>query len=170
MAKSKKLSRSIDLPIARVYEVVSSERYLLTTEEMDKADSLEIVDAHREVREDGSMTAAVISNYILGEGAEKVESVHLSHLSVPAEDGSFELRTELPMPQGMAVVTSDFSFSPAEGSGDSSEGATSVEVEISVETKLPLLGAKLAKHLLNTADDGVDSGLGRVRRLAASTD
>ncbi|HIW95500.1 MAG TPA: DUF2505 family protein [Candidatus Corynebacterium gallistercoris] len=181
MAKTKEFTRTVELPVQRVYDVVSSTQYLTTTDGMLTETEAHIVSADREVAEDGEVRAQVtVSNHApnpveepgaVGEaggsgkaGAEADEGPELvttqtTIVSVPESDGSFRMIANTPLPNAMGEMSTTFYFQPT------SEESTQVQVQVMADVKIPIVGGTLAKKLLGSSEGTVDNGLARVVRL-----
>lgn len=187
MAKTKEFSSSVDLPIERVHQIVTSEQYLTTTDEMITESTVEILHAERQVGDDGEVRAQVTVTSATpqdsdtpteekehqpegllnedpheptGDGdSNGLETTQATIVSAPDADGSFRMISDTPLPNGMGEMSTTFSFVPAGPS------ETTVNVQAMANVKIPIVGGKLAKKLLESSEQTVENGLERVRRL-----
>lgn len=178
MSHSKQVNRTIDLSIHDVYEVVSSEAFLLTDEGMVEQTESQIIEAEREVLPDGRVWARV------GVRASQKELEELSkdgeapiayqetYVSPPDETGAFEVKAEMDLPMKMGTMDTHFIYAPLTGgSGEfAAEGAaeTAVEAILTADVSVPLIAGRLEKHLLKAADKTVDNSLARIINLGSA--
>lgn len=177
MSHSKQVNRTIDLSVQDVYEVVSSETFLLTVEGMVEQTESQIIEAEREVLPDGRVWARV------GVRASQKELEDLSkdgaapiayqetHVSRPDETGAFEVKAEMDLPMKMGTMNTHFVYAPiTDGTpGDAAHAGsaqTAVEAILTADVSVPLIAGKLEKHLLKAADKTVDNSLARIKNLA----
>lgn len=177
MSHSKQVNRTIDLSIHDVYEVVSSEAFLLTDEGMVEQTESQIIEAEREVLPDGRVWARV------GVRASQKELQELSkdgeapiayqetYVSRPDETGAFEVKAEMDLPMKMGTMDTHFVYAPVtngapRSAGEAGFGQTAVEAILTADVSIPMIAGKLEKHLLKAADKTVDSSLARIKRLA----
>lgn len=178
MSHSKQVNRTIDLSIHDVYEVVSSEAFLLTDEGMVEQTESQIIEAEREVLPDGRVWARVgvrASQKELQELSKDGESpiaYQETYVSRPDETGAFEVKAEMDLPLKMGTMDTHFVYAPiAEGSGEvAAEGAaeTAVEAILTADVSVPLIAGRLEKHLLKAADKTVDNSLARIKNLGSA--
>lgn len=175
MAKKKNYRLHSDLPVDRLHAVMTSERYLLTKEEMLKADRAEVVEVERNVAEDGSVTARMHMCSIIQVPAQPkqkgdrekvdkemhiVQTTSASALQPHRNGQSFRFSMIMPLPANMGNMFTDMEMYP-----DSAGQGTDVDVEVRVDTGIPIIGAKLAKSLLEDSEESVGNGLRRAERL-----
>ena len=178
MSHSKQVNRTIDLSIHDVYEVVSSEAFLLTDEGMVEQTESQIIEAEREVLPDGRVWARVgvrASQKELQELSKDGESpiaYQETYVSRPDETGAFEVKAEMDLPMKMGTMDTHFVYAPiAGGKGEASaEGAaeTAVEAILTADVSVPLISGRLEKHLLKAADKTVDNSLARIKNLGSA--
>lgn len=159
MSKSAELTRTIDLPLDKVHEIASSETYLLTVDNASKS-KLVVTEAEREVNEDGSVYARVVAAREKDDGSAGFSMEQTSDITAIEDDG-FTSTTVTPLPKGMGTMTVVMAYTRA------GESSATVNAEIIAEVGIPLLGGKIAKKLVESADKTVDDGLERILRLAA---
>ncbi|AGP30193.1 hypothetical protein [Corynebacterium terpenotabidum] len=155
--KATTVLRDLDLPIGRIREVVVTEDFLLTVDDVDGT-SVQLSDGVREVHDDGSVTASVTAT--TGEGKSAQAMVQHTEVSAVEEDGSFSVFTSVPLPKDLGTMATNQIY---RADGDESRVQTTVAVEIHV----PVVGAKIAARILDGAESSTDAGLARIRRLAA---
>lgn len=66
----------------------------------------------------------------------------------------------MPLPGRMGTVFTDMDVRP-----DDAGTGSDVDVEMRVDTSIPIIGPKLAKHLLGNSEESVGKGLRRAERL-----
>ena len=178
MSHSKQVNRTIDLSIHDVYEVVSSEAFLLTDEGMVEQTESQIIEAEREVLPDGRVRARV------GVRASQKELEELSkdgeapiayqetYVSPPDETGAFEVKAEMDLPMKMGTMDTHFIYAPVTGGAGefAAEGVaeTAVEAILTADVSVPLIAGRLEKHLLKAADKTVDNSLARITNLGSA--
>ena len=178
MSHSKQVNRTIDLSIHDVYEVVSSEAFLLTDEGMVEQTESQIIEAEREVLPDGRVWARV------GVRASQKELEELSkdgeapiayqetYVSPPDETGAFEVKAEMDLPMKMGTMDTHFIYAPVTGGAGefAAEGVaeTAVEAILTADVSVPLIAGRLEKHLLKAADKTVDNSLARIINLGSA--
>lgn len=74
---------------------------------------------------------------------------------------AFSMSTVMPLPAGLATMFTDMRFSQPHAAQGSE-----VQVNVRVESKLPIVGARIAKQLLGNSEVTVNKGLRRAERLA----
>lgn len=179
MSHSKQVNRTIDLSIHDVYEVVSSEAFLLTDEGMVEQTESQIIEAEREVLPDGRVWARV------GVRASQKELEELSkdgqapiayqetYVSRPDETGAFEVKAAMDLPMKMGTMDTHFVYAPVvdgvpEDAVQTDPTQTVVEAILTADVSVPLIAGKLEKHLLKAADKTVDNSLARIKNLASA--
>lgn len=173
MAKKKSFTLHSSLPVQELHGILSSERYLLTTEGMENAQNSRVEASQREIREDGTVAARVhmVSGGMTTTGEEGEEAstpeVHaeqtttVSPISDTKRGPGFRFNTIMALPAGLGTLFTDMEFYPdAEGTG------SDVQAEMRVDTKVPVIGAKFAKSMLAKSEETVGNGLRRAERLA----
>lgn len=177
MSKSKRITRTIALPLATVHEVVTSERYLLTTDKMVDPGDTEIVEAQRELLDDGRVWARVVvqSADAASSGAnsgdqprEKASTSQVTTVHPVGRGGRFISESDMELPASLGTVNTVFEYLPVldEESGAEVAGRTRCEVDFSVDIDMPLIGGKLANHLLAKSEETVGNGIARIEALA----
>lgn len=179
VAKKKKFTLHSPLPVQELHAVFSSERYLLTTDGVVSDREVHIAQANSEVREDGTVAARVemvqavpVNENAGGEegGVEKTETNAPKELRIeqtttvsPVEQNrqgmTFRFSTITPL-AGMGTMFTDMQILP-----DSTGQGSDVETEVKVDTSIPIIGGKLAKHLLENSEQTVEKGLKRALYL-----
>lgn len=165
MAHSKHVNRTIDLSVQQVYEVVSSETFLLTDEGMVEKTDARIIEAERKELPDGRVWARVgvrASQKELEElsnNGEKPVSFQETYVSKPDASGAFEVTATMELPMGMGTMQTQFVYAPV-------AGQTACEATLTADVGVPLIAGKLEKHLLKTSDTIVDNSLARITRLS----
>lgn len=178
MSHSKQVNRTIDLSIHDVYEVVSSEAFLLTDEGMVEQTESQIIEAEREVLPDGRVWARVGVRASqkeledLSKDGEAFIAYQETYVSRPDETGAFEVKAEMDLPLKMGTMDTHFVYAPISGgSGEvAAEGAaeTAVEAILTADVSVPLIAGRLEKHLLKAADKTVDNSLARIKNLGSA--
>lgn len=158
MAKSVEFERMIELPVEKAHEVASSETYLLTVDD-ESTSRLVINESERTVNDDGSVHARVVAAKEKEDGSAGFSMEQSSDIT-PVQDGQFVSSTVTPLPKGMGTLTTVLAFSR-----DTDE-TTRVNAEVIADVGIPLVGGKLAGKLIEGAEDTVDGGLERLKRLA----
>lgn len=180
MAQTKRISRTLDLPIDRVWEIVTSEVFLTTTEKMVDAGNTEIENGSREVEADGKVRAhaEIVRAEDEEEGVPELRTHQDSIIStVTGEVGQreFDLTSDLPLPGNIGKVETRYHFTedvhvPGGGETDGSEGErvarTKVEAVVEVSCKLPFVGKKLEDNVIENSEKTVDNSLERIRRFS----
>ncbi|MEJ6550822.1 MULTISPECIES: hypothetical protein [unclassified Corynebacterium] len=163
MSKSAELTRTVDLPLEKAHQVASSETYLLTVDEASTS-KLMVTDSEREVREDGSVYARVVAAREKDDGSPGFSMEQTTEVT-PLTGEGFTSTTVTPLPKGMGTMTvvMDYTRDGTRESGDS----VTVNAEVIADVGIPLLGGRIAKKLVDSADKTVDSALERIVRLAA---
>ena len=72
---------------------------------------------------------------------------------------TFRFSTITPL-AGMGTMFTDMQIRP-----DSTGQGSDVETEVKVDTSIPIIGGKLAKHLLENSEQTVEKGLKRAQYL-----
>lgn len=191
MAKKKKFTLHSALPIQELHAVLTSERYLLTNEGIENPGSSRVVDADQSVRDDGTVTARVhMASQVKAAGAaeqpeaeaaggdevgvenneqpaaSEPKEMHVEQTTTvsPIEEDrkglNFRFATIMPLPGRMGTVFTDMDVRP-----DDAGTGSDVAVEMRVDTSIPIIGPKLAKHLLGNSEESVGKGLRRAERL-----
>lgn len=188
MAKKKKFTLHSELPVEELYAVLSSERYLLTKEEMERPERANITDTSYERREeDGVVAARVRMESLLptpetpnskaaakseasdatADGAEAPKTMvieqttHVQPLGSDKRGTGFGFSTVMPLPGNIGAMFTDMDMSPAKkGSG------TDIDVEVRVDVSIPIVGARLSKQLLGNSEETVSKGIRRAERIA----
>lgn len=188
MAKKKKFTLHSVLPIQELHAVLTSERYLLTNEGIENPGSSRVVEAEQSVRDDGTVTARVhmASQVKAAEqpeaaaaggdevgvenngqpAASEPKEMHVEQTTTvsPIEEDrkglNFRFATIMPLPGRMGTVFTDMDVRP-----DDAATGSDVAVEMRVDTSIPIIGQKLAKHLLGNSEESVGKGLRRAERL-----
>ncbi|WP_291479212.1 DUF2505 family protein [Corynebacterium sp.] len=159
MRRSAELTRTVDLPLEKVHEIASSETYLLTVDDASTS-KLVVTEAERQVDGDGSVHARVVAAHQKDDGSAGFSMEQVSDITAVSDDG-FVSTTVTPLPKGIGSLTVVLGYTRA------GESSVTVNAEIIADVGIPLLGGKIAKKLVESADKTVDSGLDRIRRLAA---
>lgn len=191
MAKKKKFTLHSALPIQELHAVLTSERYLLTNEGIENPGNSRVVEAEQSVRDDGTVAARVhmASQISAGGAAEHPEAaaaggdevgvekdnqppasgpkeMHVEQTTTvsPIEEDrkglNFRFATIMPLPGRMGTVFTDMDIRP-----DDAGTGSDVTVDVRVDTSIPIVGPKLAKHLLGNSEESVSKGLRRAERL-----
>ena len=172
MPQTKRVSRTLELPIDQVREIVSSEVFLLTTEKMVDIGSTEIDNGSREVEADGTVRAfaEVVRPPNEEEGMPEMRARQDSVITPVGEESgqrTFELRSELPLPGNIGTVDSRYHFAEEQGASSEIPGPfTRVEAVVEVSCKLPIVGKKLEANVIENAEQTVDNSLERIRRFS----
>lgn len=175
MSHSKQVNRTIGLSIHDVYEIVSSEAFLLTDEGMVEQTESQIIEAEWEVLPDGRVWARVGVRASqkeledLSKDGEAPIAYQETYVSPPDETGAFEVKAEMDLPMKMGTMDTHFVYAPiAGGNGEAAaEGVaeTAVEAILTADVSVPLIAGRLEKHLLKAADKTVDNSLARIKNL-----
>ncbi len=167
MAQTKRISRTLDLPIDRIWEIVTSEVFLTTTEKMVDAGNTEIENGSREVEADGKVRAhaevvrAEDEEQGVPEMRTQQDSVITTVTGNPGER-EFDLTSDLPLPGNIGKVQTHYHFVESAPDGAS----TKVETVVEVECKLPFVGKKLEDNVIENSEKTVDNSLERIRRFS----
>lgn len=154
--KARTVTRTIDLPLDTVRQVVESDEFLYTLDD-GGAGRTTLTAGARELQEDGALHTTVTAT--TGEGEDAVVLVQRVELSAPDEDGTFTLFTSVPLPRDLGTMATNQIFR-------AEDGATELESTVAVEVNVPVVGPKLVEQLLSSADDSTDRGVARIVRLA----
>lgn len=185
MAKKTTFTLHSDLSVEQLHTVLSSQRYLLTKDEMEDAHKADIIDTHYEVRDDNVVTSRVKMQQVragdveqqgeaAGEGEQQAppplvieQTTHVTPLGSDKKGTGFRMSTIMPLPGGMGSVFTDMDMTPdPAAAGNPSQPGTDAHVEVRVDINIPLIGGKLAKQLLGNSEETVSKGLRRAARLA----
>jgi hypothetical protein len=159
MTKTTEITRTIDLPLETVRDIVSSETYLLTVDDASTS-KLVVSEAERNVDDDGTVHARVVAAQEKADGSPGFGIEQITDVTTISGDG-FVATTVTPLPKGIGTLTMVMGYTRA------GESTVTVNVEVIADVRIPLVGGKIAKKLLESSDEGVDKALDRIRRLAA---
>ncbi|HIW90479.1 MAG TPA: DUF2505 domain-containing protein [Candidatus Corynebacterium avicola] len=169
MARSVSCTRSVDLPVTQVRDVVTSEAYLLTVDQSsdgsgDGAANLVVDSGERTVEPDGAVNATVVATQQAGTSGEgkstPAMSVEQTTVVTPFLGDRFTVSSVTSLPKGMGSMTMVLEYRGGQ------DAATAVDATVTADVKIPLLGRKIAAKLLEKAEDSVDKAVGKVERLA----
>ena len=161
----------LPLTLQQVYNVVSSEAYLCTDQEMESEGPSEISHSDYAVDEEG-ITHAVVHMRNQQEAAENVANPDVETGQAvavqPIEDSSFAMHSLIALPGQIGNMRTILTFE-AEQRGvedHKNNGTTQVSAYVEVDIQVPKVGKELTKRLLRAAPDSVESGLSRIVRMA----
>ncbi|RAV32767.1 DUF2505 family protein [Corynebacterium heidelbergense] len=172
MAKTKRFTLQTNLPIERVYSVVSGDTYLLTMEGSKDEESTEILYAQREDRPDGTVCAEVHGAPFQdeedgegdgdGAGADSTERAVIRQITqvTPLTEQGFGVHSSAGLPQDMGTMTSVLAYRPI-------EDGTQVDVEFTADVSVPLVGGMIEKTFLSEVEETVGRGMRRIEFLDA---
>lgn len=158
MSASAEFERGIAHPLETVHAAATSEEYLLTVDDSSTS-TFVVQDAEREVRDDGSVWARIVAVNEKEDGTTGLSMEQTVDVTPVVDDG-FTSTTVTPLPKGMGTVTVVMVFVR---DGDAQ---VRVNAEVIAEVGIPLLGKKIAKKLIESAESTVDGGVGRLTRIA----
>lgn len=179
MSKSSRFSKVVAVPVGDVHAVASSEEYLLTLDP-ESSSTLIVESAERTEEPDGSVRAVVVAvqpaaDGSAAEGTEAAEaadgespatgalSVEQTTVVTPVVGGQFTVTSTTPLPKGLGTMTTELVYrGQAEGSGDT----TDVDAVVTADVGVPLVGGKIARKLLENAEQSIDTALARISRQA----
>lgn len=188
-AKTVTFQHRLMLPVEQVYEVLTSERYLLTLEGMDQAaaETSRIVSARTETFDSGTVQAVVVVHPVPAEPEQGWESEEVRRRAeadaardevaqvtrvTALRDGGFTMTSVLPLANGLGEVLSSFEFSGADDA-DSVVGAESGEVTVTevvasltISVKVSAVRVQFEQAFLAGAEDSVLKGLRRIETLS----
>ena len=160
------------MPVDKVWEIVSSEVFLVTTEKMVDGGNTQIDNGSREVESDGTVRAyaEIVRPADEEQGTPEMRARQDSVITPVGGEASqrfFELNSDLPLPGNIGKVESQYRFveEPDKTSG-ATEPVTRVEAVIEVSCKLPIVGKKLEANVIENAEQTVDNSLERIRRFS----
>lgn len=174
MSKSSSFSKVVAVPVGDVHAVASSEEYLLTLDP-ESSSTLIVESAERTEEPDGSVRAVVVAvqpaaDGSAAEGAEAADgespatqalSVEQTTVVTPVVGGQFTVTSTTPLPKGLGTMTTELVYrGQAEGSGDT----TDVDAVVTADVGVPLVGGKIARKLLENAEQSIDTALARISR------
>ncbi|MCJ7859164.1 DUF2505 family protein [Corynebacterium kalidii] len=159
MTKTTELTRTIDLPLETVRDIVSSEDYLLTVDDASTS-KLVLSEAERTVDDDGTVHARVVAAQEKEDGSPGFGIEQITDITPVSGDG-FVATTVTPLPKGIGKLTMVMNYTRA------GESTVTAHIEVIADCRIPLVGGKIAKKLLESSDEGVDKAVDRIRRMAA---
>lgn len=161
MSKHKAFGTHCSADIRQLYEVMCSREYLLTSESARG----EVVASRYEPGEAGGVDACLsMRSFVSDEdGRQRELVIEQSTAITPMDVDGFGMSTCTALPFGMGTMVTQMHMVP-----DSAGQGTAVDVVIRVDTALPLLGAKLARHLLANSEETIGKGLRRAEEMIAS--
>lgn len=193
MARTVSFDSRLPLPVNRIYEVLTSEKYLLTLDEVAGAEQSRIVSARREELESGTVQAVVVLHPVPPEpeggwpddaarqAAEKdsarrevAQVTRVTPLTSSADATAPSLSATtmtavLPFPNSVGEVLSSFEFTGEEedvASGKEKNGETVVKASITVAVKQARMRKAVEDAFSAKAEETVKEGLQRILRLA----
>ena len=184
MAKKAKFTLHSDLSVEQLHAVLSSERYLISKDEMEDSHKADIVDSHYNVREDGVVASKVRmrsrpeAGVEHNQGSEEAgqqtppameieQTAHVAPCGSDRKGTGFRVSTITSLPGNIGSIFTEMDSTPdAAADGDPARPGSDVHVEVKVEVKIPIVGGKLAKQLLGNSEETVSKGLRRAARLA----
>ena len=179
MAKKKSFERTIDLSLEQIYEVVTSREYLLRLGEPREGQSdTEVIDSSFERTTDGGVVADVEIEFStpVRPGSEpvdretangdvpEVKKVRISQETRVSGwlDNGFTVQSDMPLPGGMGSMDMHFSYY----SHDSDADKARVDILVTVDVSVPMVGGMIAKRMLGESEQTVDRGFQRIVSLA----
>lgn len=195
-AKTVVFEHCLALPVERVHEVLTSERYLLTLDGMDPAVTAanKVVSARTETFDSGTVQAVVVMHPVppAPEGgwgsnearaaaeaeAAKNEVAQVTRVT-QLQDDTCTMSAVLPLTNGIGEILSSFEFSAADAaeSGGATDIVSDVETEqpyvkvvasLTIAVKISAVRTQFEQAFLARAEDTVVNGLRRIERLAAT--
>ncbi|MBC2681207.1 DUF2505 family protein [Corynebacterium anserum] len=177
MAKKKRFVLYTELPVEKLYEVLSSETYLITKEEMERPEQANITDTSYERRDDGVTAARVRMESLLDAPGKEPEdssvdeprrmvieqTTHVQPMGSDKSGQGFSFATVMPLPGNIGAMFTDMEMTPGKnGTG------TDMSVEVRVDVHVPALRIRLSQQLLGNSEETVSKGIRRAERLAQS--
>ncbi|WP_426716963.1 DUF2505 family protein [Corynebacterium auriscanis] len=171
MAQTKRVSRTLNLSIDQVREIVTSEAFLLTKENMVEAGDSWLDEGVREVEADGTVRAGVDLVRPAQEEAGVPEmrthqDTKISPLVAEGVGRAFALESALPLPGNIGEVTTRYRFAGGGSGPGRPAAATEVEAVVTVNCKMPFVGKKIENSIMENTEKTVDSSLERIRRFS----
>lgn len=182
MSKNKSFNRTVELPLEKIYEVVSSEEYLLNIEQRDDTE-VTVVLSELDRDDDDAIVADVAIEFLatpsaeaedaaeqagqgVGDAAEGAEprTMRISQRTTveqPANNG-FIVHTAMPLPGDMGDMNMRFTYASHPVNAE----LATVKIDVLVDVPVPGVGAMIENKMLEDSESTVDRGIERIIRLA----